>query len=459
MTPVRLIISSSSFRQAAYVAFFCLLISCASILLSDDLLKDVMHDHVENMILDDIKNMQQHHLFTSTQQLTRYLARRELSNQYDELIAYTFDKSGHVTFGDADILSAADLARITQHRLHGIVRLSFHKLHYELLGLVMPIADGGAYYAAYNMQPMLNSTRIIPLMTGAVLFSILLSILLISLPFSIKNMLRVNRILQVMDEYAKGRHNARIHEQGYNDEFGRLSCETNMLLARTQTLMEQVRTANSHIAHELKTPLTRLKHRLVNTAELVDGPALNELDAAALEIDRILYLFRAIMRLTEVENGQLSLQREAICAHDLLAEVSDYYEPLLEQHGINLKLHAERKHTFYADYALVFQALANLLDNAIKYAPHSRTITLGIEQELSCTILRVSDEGPGIPESQIPTVLKRFQRLEHTRMIDGFGLGLPFVQAVAERHQGTFNLCNAQPGLIAKIRLRNSSSD
>ncbi|WGY46415.1 HAMP domain-containing sensor histidine kinase [Vibrio sp. ABG19] len=452
--PVRLIIHSSSFRQAAYVAFFCLIISSASILLSDKLLKNVMLDHVKNMILDDIKNKQNMNLFSSSQKLADYLNQRKLTNQYDELITYTFNPLGDLLYGDAQILTLEEIQTILTRQKAHISTLSFHKPQKELYGMVIPIADGGSYYASYNMSPMLNSTRIIPLMTGAVLFTVLLSILLISLPFSIKNLLRVNRILKVMEEYAKGDHHARITDAGYNDEFGRLSSETNLLLSRTKLLMEQVKTANSHIAHELKTPLTRLKHRLINTSEMVDGSALDELDAASMEIDRILYLFRAIMQLSEIENGQLSLQRESIDAQHLLSEVRDYYEPLLEDKGIELKIKATHKAVFYADYALIFQAVANLLDNAIKYAPQSSMIKLQVEQQLETTYIHVIDEGPGIPDDQLSLVLKRFHRLERVKSIEGFGLGLPFVQAVAERHQGRFTLVNGQTGLIATISCR-----
>ncbi|MZI92878.1 sensor histidine kinase [Vibrio sp. CAIM 722] len=453
--PVKLIIHSSSFRQAAYVAFFCLIISSASILLSDKLLKNVMHEHVEGIILDDIKSKQTMNLFNKSRELSQYLSQREVSNQYDELITYILNEYGTVIYSDSQILSAEELSSIATYQHKHIAMLTFHKPKKELFGMVMPIADGGYYYASYNMSPMLNSTRIIPLMTGAVLFTVLLSILLISLPFSIRNLLRVNRILSVMGDYSQGRHDVRIHDQGYNDEFGRLSSETNLLLSRTQLLMEQVRTANSHIAHELKTPLTRLKNRLINTSEMVEGKALDELDAAGMEIDRILYLFRAIMQLTEIENGQLSLQRKPIDAYHLLSEVYEYYEPLLEQKGIELKIKAEKKHIFHADFALIFQAVANLLDNAIKYAPNSSVIKLKIDKQLDVTLIKVIDQGPGIPTEQMPNVLKRFQRLHKEKSIEGFGLGLPFVQAVAERHQGHLSLINGQKGLVATISCRD----
>lgn len=455
--PVRLIIHSSSFRQAAYVAFFCLIISSASILLSDKLLKNIMHDHVQNMILDDIKNKQTMNLLGNSRALAEHLIQREQTNQYDELISYIFDQFGQRLYGDERLLTSTEIQSILAREKSHISILSFHKPQKELYGIVIPIADGGAYYASYNMSPMLNSTRIIPLMTGAVLFTILLSILLISLPFSIKNLLRVNRILRVMGEYAKGDHDARISDSGYNDEFGRLSNETNLLLSRTQLLMEQVKTANSHIAHELKTPLTRLKHRLINTSEMVEGAALDELDAAAMEIDRILYLFRAIMQLSEIKNGQLSLQKESIDVHHLLSEVRDYYEPLLDEKGMKLKIKVTHKGIFYADYALVFQAVANLLDNAIKYAPHSTVVKLQVEQQLETLYIHVIDGGPGIPPDQLPLVLKRFHRLEGVKSIEGFGLGLPFVQAVAERHQGHLTLVNGTTGLIATISFKQST--
>lgn len=211
-----------------------------------------MHTHLKDMILDDIKNKSALNLFDDSSQLAVYLKTQKQANQHDELISYTFDHQRRLLQGDISILSEKELAPIFHSPSHHLTEIMFHQSDRELFGMAVPLADGGYYYASYDIQPMLNSTRIIPLMTGAVLFAVLLSILLVSLPFSIKNMTRVNRISQVMREYADGHHLARVVDNGYNDEFGRLSHETNTLLARTHMLMEQVRTVNSHIAHELK---------------------------------------------------------------------------------------------------------------------------------------------------------------------------------------------------------------
>ncbi|MCE0495919.1 HAMP domain-containing sensor histidine kinase [Vibrio salinus] len=415
-----------------------------------------MHTHLKNMILDDIKAKSSLKLFEDSHKLTNYLTNHEQTQKYDELISYTFDKNKALLHGDTSVLNLDELKSIFQLPRRHMAEFTFHKKKHVLFGIVVPLSDGGYYYASYNILPMLNNTRIIPLMTGAVLFTVLLSILIISLPFSIRNMLRVNKILDVMHEYANGKHQVRVMNNGYNDEFGRLSDETDLLLSRTEKLMEQVRTANSHIAHELKTPLTRVKNRLINTSAIVEGQALDELEEAAKEIDRVLYLFRAIMKLTEVENGLLSLKREPIHSVKLLQDVTEYYDPLIEQHNISLKISVNKNHSFYADYALILQAVANLLDNAIKYAPDSSKIILRINQQLDTTYIQIIDEGPGIPENMLSQVKERFQRIKRSGT-KGFGLGLPFVQAVAERHHGTLSLANCTPGLMATITCRNES--
>jgi Signal transduction histidine kinase len=334
--------------------------------------------------------------------------------------------------------------------------LSLKSQHSELFGLLTPLADGGLYFNAYNIQPMLQQTRIIPLMTGAGLLAIQLSILLISLPFSLHNLFRVNHIIEVLEQYARGKHDVRVNYKNNGDEFGQLGKEINLVLSRTETLMGEVRTITSHVAHELRTPLTRLQHKLINLSEKTDEHELQELEEAIKETEQIQRLFRSIMRLSEVETGQVSHQKNKINAYDILHEAYEYYLPLAENLDIQLNIVANKKYHFYADKILIFQAIANLLDNALKYAPDSRVITLSLESSLGNTLIKVSDQGKGIAEEDQSVVTKRFKRLTSKQDVFGHGLGLTLVQAITTLHNGELTLINNHPGLTVCIALHSN---
>ncbi|MBJ7536150.1 sensor histidine kinase [Marinomonas transparens] len=450
---IRSLLHSSSFRQSATIAFICLLISSAAILVCDHILESIMKSHVRGMIFENLEHQKHHGLAKDSHTLVKRLKNHQEEDQRKNHYSFIFDDYGSLLYGDNSKLSEQQLHNLTHDDVKKPAIITLKNEQIELLGLLVPLADGGLYFNAYDVRPMIQQTRIIPLMTGAGLLAIQLSILLISLPFSLHNLSRVNHILKTLEEYASGKHNVRVNYKNNGDEFGRLSKETNQVLARTQKLMEEVRTITSHVAHELRTPMTRLQHRLVNISEKVEGSELEELDHAIKETEQIQVLFRSIMRLSEVETGQVSLTKDKINAYDILHDAYEYYAPLAEQHDIQIQINASKKYCFYADKILIFQAIANLLDNAIKYAPESQLITLNIESRLGGTYISVVDQGKGIPEDSKGLVTQRFKRLTTKSDVFGHGLGLTLINAIVALHHGELTLKNTHPGLSVGIKL------
>ncbi|ADZ93306.1 sensor histidine kinase [Marinomonas mediterranea] len=453
---IKPLLHSSSFRQAATIAFICLLISSAAIPICDHVLSNIMKSHVRGMIFENLENKKLKGLFNNSRWLANQLSTDYQLDTRKDHFSFILDSQDQLIYGQQAILTQAQILILSDNRSNAPKILSLKSQHSELFGLLTPLADGGLYFNAYNIQPMLQQTRIIPLMTGAGLLAIQLSILLISLPFSLHNLFRVNHIIEVLEQYARGKHDVRVNYKNNGDEFGQLGKEINLVLSRTETLMGEVRTITSHVAHELRTPLTRLQHKLINLSEKTDEHELQELEEAIKETEQIQRLFRSIMRLSEVETGQVSHQKNKINAYDILHEAYEYYLPLAENLDIQLNIVANKKYHFYADKILIFQAIANLLDNALKYAPDSRVITLSLESSLGNTLIKVSDQGKGIAEEDQSVVTKRFKRLTSKQDVFGHGLGLTLVQAITTLHNGELTLINNHPGLTVCIALHSN---
>ncbi|MGO2356206.1 MAG: ATP-binding protein [Marinomonas foliarum] len=417
-----------------------------------------MKSHVENMIFENIENQNLNKKFNSSNDLSIKLKNEKYKENRKDHFTFIFDVHGTTLLGDEKKISTSQIQYLQKNSKNSPAIISLKDNNIELLGLLVPLTDGGMYFNAYNVKPMNQQTQVISLMTGVGLLVIQLMILLISLRFSRHNLYRVNHIIDTLEQYARGQHKVRVNSNDNKDEFDQLSQEINMVLGRTQTLMEEVRTITSHVAHELKTPLTRLQHKLINVSESLTGKELAELEKAIDETEQIQLLFRSIMRLSEVETGQISHQKNKINAYDIVYEAYEYYQPLAESYDIDLKLSASKKHYFYADKVLIFQAITNLLDNAIKYAPESKTLTLTIYSSLGNTFIKVTDQGKGIPEESLQFVTQRFKRLSSKKDVFGHGLGLTLIRAIVSLHNGELILTNTHPGLCACIKIRSAKA-
>ncbi|MCI8211800.1 hypothetical protein AUC61_19895 [Pseudomonas sp. S25] len=451
---LKLLLNTSNFRQATTIAFICLLVALASIILCNHLLEIVMRSHVREMILADVRSQQLNGRLQKTEQVLAALAYRDPFETRKDRHALLFDSNDNVVFGDASLLLQRHCKELCNNNWRHTQVIDAHGNESEILGLLVPLADGGHYFSAYDLHPMLERTRIIPLLTGAGLLLILLFILLTSLPFSMRNMYRINRIRHALALYAKGDHSVTVPHDEYGDEFDQLGSDVNLCLQRINRLMDEVRNVTSHIAHELRTPLTRLQSRLQNATEGVDGDIRAELLQAVKESERIQNLFRAVMRVGEVETGRCAHDFENIQAHELLIDVRDYYLPLAEELGCPLLIDTDSRCWLYGDRALLFQAMANLVDNALKYAPRGLPITLFASHHQDWSHLGVADCGPGIPAQMNDKAMERFQRLDTSGNVPGNGLGLTLSKAICDLHGGSLKLLDNNPGLRATIKIK-----
>jgi hypothetical protein len=238
---------------------------------------------------------------------------------------------------------------------------------------------------------------------------------------------------------------------GSDDAFDRLARRFNGMLDRIGDLLDGVRHATDHIAHDLRTPLTRLRNRLEELREASSGLPPLALEAAISETDQLLQSFGALLRLARIE-AQAPVADEPVVALDALArDAVELYLPSAAERGIALRS-ALGTASVRGDTDQLFQLLVNLLDNAVKFGAGGE-ITVSVGEDDGEAVLQVVDRGPGIPASERARVFDRFQRLETHRGSPGTGLGLSLVRAIALRHGGQVSLLDAAPGLRVRVTL------
>jgi len=255
---------------------------------------------------------------------------------------------------------------------------------------------------------------------------------------------RIESINDTCREIIYGDLSRRIPMRSADDDFDQLAGNLNNMLDQIEVLMAGVRQVSDNIAHDLRTPLARLRNRLEALREQVteDGPR-ELLDQASAEADGLLATFKALLRIGQIESGSRRAGFMGVDLSSLLQDVTELYEPLADDKGQRIELKLTSGRQIRGDRDLLFQAFANLLDNAIKYTPDNGQIQV----ELTGAQVSFADNGPGIPEEARDKVFQRFYRLETCRSTPGNGLGLSLVAAVGYLHNARIRLADNAPGL------------
>jgi signal transduction histidine kinase len=263
---------------------------------------------------------------------------------------------------------------------------------------------------------------------------------------------RVSAINRTAKRIMGGDLGQRVPLTGSRDEYDELAININAMLDQIESLLDSMRHVGDSIAHDLKTPLTRLRNRLEKLAVGASGDR-DGLGQCVEESDRLLATFNALLRISRIESGAY---RAAFAEFDLTAavrDICDLYQAPADERQIALHCHAGEAISLYGDRELLAQALTNLLDNAIKYTPRGGKVEVGVARDGELRKLIVSDSGPGVPDEDIDTLHRRFVRLDDARSEPGNGLGLALVQAVVEQHHGKLVIRNRQPGLEVCLEL------
>ena len=231
------------------------------------------------------------------------------------------------------------------------------------------------------------------------------------------------------------------------DDLSFLSNVLNQMLDKIETLMEGVQHITDTVAHDLRTPLARLRNKLENS-----NYGAEEKLALITEVDGLLKTFNALLSLSSLESGRQSTKFEMFDLEKVIKDAADFYIPLAQDKNITIKIETTPVH-YLGDRDLFFQVIANLLDNAIKFTPEQGSISVLVSQTSSGHQITVADTGPGISNDAIDKVFDRFYRDTSESQKEGSGLGLSLVKAVLQLHGAEIKIENVHPGLRVKIVL------
>jgi signal transduction histidine kinase len=265
---------------------------------------------------------------------------------------------------------------------------------------------------------------------------------------------RIHSIRQTVLAIVQGDLSHRLPSLSSGDELETLSHTINGMLDQIEQLINGIRDVSNSIAHDLRTPLAELRSRLeeLSLTRPSNEETFAEIDGAVADVDRVIRIFNALLRLAEIDTGMRRSGFVQVNANELAAEVVEFYSPAAEVKDVTLSFVSSGPVLVSGDPTLLAQAVGNLIDNALKYVGEQGSVTVGLQYTVDGAVeICVADDGPGIPDSEKPKVAQRFYRGDASRGTPGVGLGLSLVQAVAKLHGGTLELTDNFPGLRARM--------
>ena len=268
---------------------------------------------------------------------------------------------------------------------------------------------------------------------------------------------RIEVINQTARRIMHGDLSQRVPTRGTNDDFDQLADNLNQMLDRIVYLMEGIRHVSDSIAHDLRTPLTRLRSQLENTLiNVQDREAQEQVGRAVAEADQLLATFNALLRIARLETGGKAADNSPVDLGTLVTDAVELYEALAEEKDQVLDFQQADSVTITGDRDLLFQAVSNLIDNAIKYTDEGGEIRVGVWRDNGAAVIEVADSGDGVPDNEKDKIFERFYRVGKSRSQPGNGLGLSLVSAVVDMHEGQIELRDAnpeaqRPGLSVRI--------
>ena len=270
---------------------------------------------------------------------------------------------------------------------------------------------------------------------------------------------RMTAITGTAEAIIDGDLGRRVPVHGGYDDLSRLAITLNRMLDRIGGLMDSLRQVTSDVAHDLRTPLNRLRQRLERSAGQATDPAHRaEIEGALRDVDAILATFAAVLRISEVEAGARRAAFRPVDLQALARSVAEDFAPAAEDAGHRLEFQDGPPAWIEGDAELLTQMTVNLVENALRHTPQGCTVRLSTSIEPGAVALVVVDNGPGVPEAERARLFDRFYRLERSRSTAGSGLGLAMVQAVARLHRAEARLSDAMPGLKARVVFPTATS-
>jgi signal transduction histidine kinase len=271
----------------------------------------------------------------------------------------------------------------------------------------------------------------------------------------------VHRLRQTTCAIVEGDFSRRLPARGGSDELDMLAQTVNRMLDQIEQLVHGVRNVSNAIAHDLRTPLAELRSRLevLSLTRPDPGETFAEIDAAVADVDRVIGIFNALLRLAEIDTGARRSGFVPVDVGKVAADVAEFYQPVAELRGVTLACTSSSRRVLAGDPLLLAQALTNLVDNALKYGRENGAVVITVRERFDSALeIEVADDGPGISDEEKARVTGRFYRGDTSRGTPGVGLGLSVVAAVAKLHGGSLEFADNHPGLRATVILASTTA-
>ena len=323
------------------------------------------------------------------------------------------------------------------------------------------LGNGQLVVIGYDIDEAENVDRlIIRALSLGVLPTIALS-LLGGFILSLRAQTRIAKVHGAVERVMQGKLGERLPIRGSGDDFDRLAVAVNGMLGEIERLVGDVRGIGDNIAHDLRTPLMRVRSKLERGRD--EASSVEEfkdcIDRVVVSVDQALAVVSAILRIGEIEHGRRRAGFRSVDLADVARDAFELYEPLAEDKGLLLRLQTSGAVYVLGDSDLLLEAVGNLLDNALKFAPSGTKVQLCATAVAGLGTLRVIDYGPGIPEAERRRVLRRFYRGEKSRTVNGSGLGLNLVSAIVTLHGFNLVIGDANPGCSVTIEAPSCAVD
>lgn len=436
-----ILVNSAIFALAAFALAFSLWHSTAALL----------ERQVQSSIRDDIALLAEHDEVGGASSVVAALRARMANHENADAIYLFLDGAGNRLAGNLDQWPAG----LTQ--MGSWYQLPVQRGGEASLALLQAarLPDGGRLLVGRDVRALigLHDTLRDAMIGAACLILVLVGVGVLLVRHQFRRVIR--DISATTRAIAQGDLSRRVPYTGKGDEFDELAGLINDMLERITRLMDGVRQVSNAIAHDLRTPITRARARLEDAAAHAHTPVEMQqaIERATLDLDGIVRVFEALLRIAEIEAGA---RRAAFVLVDLapvLWDMDELYQAVAEERGLRLETAIRGPLPVFGDRALVQQAVANLLDNALKFSPPGAVIRLSAEQNGAMVEIVVADRGPGIAAADRTRATERFFRAEAARHTQGSGLGLALVAAVAQLHRGTLELEDNHPGLRAVLNI------
>ena len=440
------LLKSASFRlAAAYVGLFCISVGILAGLIYVYATSELQHE-IRTRIVADSSALREEYSRGGLKQLEDAVADRQRGRLVGGLDYTIFDSKGKHLFGD---LPAAPCVP-GWTTFTGPPDGDEPSGEMESLGvLITPLPNGNCLFVGDDIGKVRTFGSLILGSFGWVFLFTLILAVGGGVFLSSRVLRRIEAINRTAEAIIEGDINRRIPRRGAPDDLDRLAATLNRMLDRMTALMESLRHISNDVAHDLRTPLGRLRRTLEEGSLTVASPAefKQVLNNAVVEVDGILETFGAMLRIAQIESGSRRGGFRRIPLSDLVREVGDTFAPSIEDSGRSLELKIQPDCWIQGDKELLVQSLANLLENAITYTPIGAHVVVSLTRIRSEIELCVADDGLGVPATMRQNIFKRFYKIDPSRTAAGNGLGLSIVAAVAELHAARVFANDNKPGL------------